>query len=124
MKFPVLGLSTDNDVWGFWDLDGLTVPYRDEDVANSSCYVMPVMLDDAERRDGFRSHLSEKHGVQTSIFYPAIHEFTAYRGRYPAEGLERTERAARSEVTLPLYPHMTPEEQDRVIAGVEEALSA
>jgi dTDP-4-amino-4,6-dideoxygalactose transaminase len=103
-------------------LDGLIVPYRDEDVAGSSCYVMPVMLQDPERRDGFRSHLSEHHGVQTSIFYPAIHEFTAYRGRYPAEGLERTERAARAEVTLPLYPHMTREEQDRVIAGVEEAL--
>ncbi|HEX5908961.1 MAG TPA: DegT/DnrJ/EryC1/StrS aminotransferase family protein [Thermoleophilaceae bacterium] len=105
-------------------LDGLIVPYRDQDVAGSSCYVMPVMLEDAGRRDAFRSHLSEKHGVQTSIFYPAIHEFTAYSGRYPAEGLERTERAARSEVTLPLYPHMTPEEQDRVIAGVEEALTA
>lgn len=105
-------------------LDGLIVPYRDEDVAASSCYVMPVMLADPERRDGFRSHLSERHGVQTSIFYPAIHEFSAYRGHYPAEGLERTERAARSEVTLPLYPHMAAEDQDRVIAAVEEALAA
>lgn len=25
LQFPVLGLSADNDVWGFWDMDGLTV---------------------------------------------------------------------------------------------------
>jgi hypothetical protein len=25
LQFPVLGLSADNDVWGFWDLEGLTV---------------------------------------------------------------------------------------------------
>ena len=106
------------------DLDGLIVPYRDQDVADSSCYVMPVMLEDPARRDAFRSHLSEKHGVQTSIFYPAIHEFTAYHGRYPAEGLDRTERAARAEVTLPLYPHMTADEQERVIVACREALAA
>lgn len=25
LQFPVLGLSADNDVWGFWDMNGLTV---------------------------------------------------------------------------------------------------
>lgn len=25
LQFPVLGLSADTDVWGFWDLEGLTV---------------------------------------------------------------------------------------------------
>ena len=45
--------------------------------------------------------------MQTSIFYPAIHEFTAYRERFPGVGLPRTERASRCEVTIPLYPHMT-----------------
>ena len=44
---------------------------------------MPVMVRDPERRDAFRDHLSERHGVQTSVFYPAIHEFTAYRERFP-----------------------------------------
>ena len=104
-------------------LDGLFVPYQDSDVASSSCYVMPVMLRDPGRREGFRDHLRDGHGVQTSILYPAIHEFTAYRERYPGVSLPRTELAARSEVTLPLFPHMTDAQHDRVCVAVEEALS-
>ena len=37
--------------------------------------------------------------------------------------MERTELATRAEVTLPLYPHMTADEQERVIAGVERFLA-
>jgi dTDP-4-amino-4,6-dideoxygalactose transaminase len=105
-------------------LEGLIVPYGDEDVATSSCYVMPIMLRDPERRDGFRRYLLEQRGVQTSIFYPAIHEFSAYRARFPSVSLPLTELAARCEVTLPLYPHMTEGEQERVCDAVEAALLA
>ena len=105
-------------------LDGLIVPYRDEDVETSSCYVMPIMLREPERREEFRRLLLEDRGVQTSVFYPAIHEFSAYRERFPGVSLPRTELAARSEVTIPLYPHMTEEEQGRVCDAIEEALAA
>ena len=64
-----------------------------------------------------------QRGLQTSIFYPAVHEFTAYRERYGEISLPRTELAARTEVTIPLYPHMTETEQDRVIASIEEGLA-
>jgi dTDP-4-amino-4,6-dideoxygalactose transaminase len=60
-------------------IDGLTLPYEDADVERSTCYVMPVVVDHESRRDDVRRHLRERHGVQTSLFYPAIHEFTAYR---------------------------------------------
>ena len=43
-------------------------------------------------------------GVQTSVFYPAVHEFTAYRERFGTPSLPRTEYVARAEITLPLYP--------------------
>ena len=55
---------------------------------------------------------------------PAIHEFSAYRERFPGVSLPRTELASRCEVTIPLYPHMTAEEQDRVCTAIEEALAA
>ena len=55
------------------------MPYRDDEVDTSSCYVMPVMLDDAEVREPLRAKLLEQR-VQTSVLYPAIHEFTAYEG--------------------------------------------
>ena len=62
--------------------------------------------------------------MQTSVFYPSVHEFTAYRKRSAEVTLPNTERAARSEITLPLYPHMSEIEQGRVIGGLEEALAA
>jgi dTDP-4-amino-4,6-dideoxygalactose transaminase len=106
------------------DVDGLTLPYRDEDVDVSSCYVMPIMLSELGRQSAFRRALRERHAIQTSLLYPSVHEFTAYRERFPGISLPRTERAARTEVTLPLYPHMTLEEQDRVIDAVREEISA
>lgn len=104
--------------------DELIVPFRDEQVADSSCYVMPIIVRDAERRDEARLRLREDHGVQTSVFYPAVHEFTAYRELAAGVSLPHTERAARSEITIPLYPHMTEEDQDRVVAGLEKVLAA
>jgi dTDP-4-amino-4,6-dideoxygalactose transaminase len=34
-----------------------------------------------------------------------------------------TELASRTELTLPFYPHMTHEDQDRVVAVLAEALT-
>jgi dTDP-4-amino-4,6-dideoxygalactose transaminase len=101
-------------------LSGVSAPFTDAQVALSSCYVMPVMLDDPERQGSLRLALRQRHGVQTSLLYPPVHQFTAYRERYPDVRLPHTERAARSEVTLPLFPHITEEQQNRVV----EALAA
>jgi dTDP-4-amino-4,6-dideoxygalactose transaminase len=106
------------------DVPGLTVPFEDEAVESSSCYVMPVMLEDPARQSSLRIALREKHRIQTSLFYPAVHEFTAYRERFGGLSLPRTELAARTEVTLPLYAHMTGEAQDRVIAALAAELQA
>jgi dTDP-4-amino-4,6-dideoxygalactose transaminase len=103
-------------------LAGLTVPYEDAGVERSSCYVMPVMLAEPGRQAAFRRVLRERYGVQTSVLYPAIHEFSEYRRRLPGVSLPRTELAARTEVTIPLYPHMSGEEQRRVVEAIEDAL--
>ena len=104
------------------DLPGLIVPFGEDSVATSSCYVMPVMLEDPSRQVELRIALRERHRVQTSLFYPAVHGFTAYRERFPDVSLPRTELAARSEVTLPLFSHMTAADQDRVVAALAEEL--
>jgi dTDP-4-amino-4,6-dideoxygalactose transaminase len=103
------------------DVERLTLPYTDDDVGRSSCYVMPTLLDASVDRREFRQALSER-GIQTSILYPAIHEFTEYRRRYPDVSLPRTEDVARTQVTLPLFPHMTEEQLDRVCGAVSELL--
>jgi dTDP-4-amino-4,6-dideoxygalactose transaminase len=103
---------------------GLVVPFTDASIETSSCYVMPVMVEDPSRQGPLRQALREVHGVQTSIFYPAVHEFTAYRSRFPGVSLPRTELAARSEITLPLFPHLTETQQDRVVDALSAELTA
>jgi dTDP-4-amino-4,6-dideoxygalactose transaminase len=106
------------------DVPGLIVPFSDDAVATSSCYVMPVMLEDPSGQGDLRVALREKHRIQTSLFYPAVHEFTAYRARYPGVSLPMTELAARSEITLPLFSHMSEADQDRVVAALAQELQA
>jgi dTDP-4-amino-4,6-dideoxygalactose transaminase len=102
-------------------VSGITVPYGDDDVGRSSCYVMPVVLDQDIDRRAVRRSLTGR-GIQTSILYPAIHEFAYYRGRFPGISLPRTEAVARRELTLPLFPHMTDEQLDRVCESIGEAV--
>lgn len=100
---------------------GLSVPYADEDVDLSSCYVMPVVVDRPGLRDPLRQ-LLRGHGVQTSVLYPAVHEFSAYRS-FARGPLPRSELAARTELTLPLYPHLSHRDQDRVVDAVHDSLA-
>lgn len=101
---------------------GIIVPFKDEDIPSSSCYVIPIMLE----RDGTQAEVSSRlreRGIQTSIFYPSIHRFSAYRERYPDLSLPITELASRTELTLPFYPHMTHDDQDRVVSALAETVT-
>jgi dTDP-4-amino-4,6-dideoxygalactose transaminase len=103
-------------------VDGIIVPFEDAEVPSSSCYVIPIMIE----RDGRQAEVSgrlRERGIQTSIFYPAIHRFSAYRERFPEVSLPITELAARTELTLPFYPHMTHDYQDRVAAALQESVA-
>jgi dTDP-4-amino-4,6-dideoxygalactose transaminase len=106
------------------DVPHVAVPFSDESVGSSSCYVMPVMVDDPRMQGPLRIALREVHGVQTSIFYPAVHEFTAYRDRFPKISLPNSELAARSEVTLPLFSHMTEAQQEQVVDALAAEMHA
>jgi len=100
---------------------GLVVPFRDEQVQTSSCYVMPVILEQDGRQAEVIAALRER-GIQTSIFYPSIHLFSAYRERFPDVSLPNTELASRTELTLPFYPHMSDDDQDRVVTALAEVI--
>jgi len=102
-------------------VDGIIVPFTDEQVPDSSCYVLPIMLE----RDGLQAEVSaglRERGIQTSIFYPSIHRFSAYRERFPGVSLPLTELASRTELTLPFYPHMSFDDQDRVATALAEVI--
>ncbi|CAN5905430.1 DegT/DnrJ/EryC1/StrS family aminotransferase [soil metagenome] len=73
-----------------------------------------------ERRDDFRAAL-EKRGVQSGVHYPTpIHLQPAYAHLGVAKGsLPQSERAAATEISLPMFPELTDAQADEVIAAVK-----
>jgi dTDP-4-amino-4,6-dideoxygalactose transaminase len=104
------------------DVEGLIVPYRDEEVETSSCYMMGILTENPERRDPVRHALRDEYGIQTTI-YPAVHELSVYRDRYPDLVLPHAERVARSLFSIPLFPHLDEPAQDRVVDALREILA-
>ena len=104
------------------DANGLTVPYTADAVDASSCYVMPLVLDNPDLQAPLRELMRERWNVQTSLLYPSISEFSAYRGSQ-ADPLPRSERIARTQVTIPLFPDLEESAQDRVVTAVTEGLA-
>jgi dTDP-4-amino-4,6-dideoxygalactose transaminase len=103
-------------------VDGIILPFDDSEVPESSCYVISIMIEEDGRQAEVSARLRER-GIQTSIFYPSIHLFSAYRERFPGVSLPITELASRSELTLPFYPHMSFDDQDRVASALAEAVA-
>ena len=60
--------------------------------------------------------------MQTSVHYPAIHEFDYYRRTHPPVSLPQTEGFSRRELTLPLHPALSDADVDRVVAALGSAL--
>jgi dTDP-4-amino-4,6-dideoxygalactose transaminase len=73
----------------------------------------------ADRRDALRAHL-EARGVGAGVYYArALHQQACFAPDKPREGgLPHAERAAGRVLALPLYPGLTPTEQDRVVQAV------
>jgi dTDP-4-amino-4,6-dideoxygalactose transaminase len=103
-------------------VEGLIVPYTDAEVDTSACYVMPLVLEEPAYQEPLRGMMRERWKVQTSLLYPAIGDFSAYRQLSP-ERLPRSEAIARSQLTIPLYPHLAEADQDRVVSSVTEGLA-
>ena len=99
-------------------LNGIVVPFMDnkEFVSN---YIFPVVLknSDAEKRDAFRNKLHEK-GIQTSVHYPAIHRFSAYKEF--TKKLPNTEYATDNEITLPMYARLREKDVEYICDAVED----
>jgi dTDP-4-amino-4,6-dideoxygalactose transaminase len=92
-----------------------------EPTAPGALHIFTVVLDDAVDRDGVREALAAR-GVQTSLHYPPVHRFSIYADDAPA--LPLTDAYSARAVTLPLFADMSDEQQDLVLDGLAEALSA
>lgn len=76
-------------------------------------------------RDAVRAKLAEKE-IGTEIYYPiALHQQPCFKSLGYAEGsFPLSEEAARTSLALPIYPEMTREQRDFVIASLREAVRA
>lgn len=102
-------------------IDGIVVPFADNNEFVSN-YIMPVVLLDStkDRRNKIREYIHAA-GIQTSVHYPAIHRFSIYKD-YGAV-LPQTEYVTDNEFTLPMYAALTPEQVDFICDTVEKAVN-
>jgi len=90
----------------------------------SAHHIMPVLLPRGAQRVRFMERLKEQ-GIQTSIHYPPVHTFSAYRQTATgAFNLPITDEVAAREVTLPLYPTMTEDQVQLVTLAAARALES
>ena len=84
-------------------------------------HLMPVLLPLKTDRLGVMEYL-KKRGIQTSIHYPLVHEFAAYRAN--VQSLPRTEQLGRRQLSLPFYPAMQIADVELVVGCLVEALDS
>ena len=102
-------------------VDGIGLTAGADPGFESSHHLFTVVLDEQLDRDAFRSALAQR-GIQTSVHYPPVHRFAIYRDGAPS--LPITDAYATRSVTLPMFAHMTLEQQDLVVEAVTEELFA
>ena len=93
------------------EIPSVSIPYRNFSRGKSNYHIMPVLLSEMVNRAAVIESMKQD-GVQTSIHYPAIQNFSAYKGK--VNPTQKAEYVCAHELTLPLYPGMTNEEVDIV----------
>lgn len=99
----------------------ISMPFAGTIPGGSSAHHLAVVLlpegtDRTRVQEQMRSRL-----IQTSVHYPPIHRFTAYRAMAGSRPLPKTDAVADRLLTLPLFPHMR---EDQVLEVVESLLQA
>ena len=98
------------------------IPYVAPHVTHTYMFYT-IRFTSKNQRDNAALKLAER-SVETRIAFPPIHlqplyqKLFGYRNGY----LKITEEASDTVLSLPIYPHITPEEQDHVISSLEEAI--
>jgi dTDP-4-amino-4,6-dideoxygalactose transaminase len=87
-------------------------------------YTVRVTRDSRLDRDELARHLAE-NGIETGIYYPrVVHDYDCFR-THPgvvATPVPEAARAAREVLSLPVHPHLSTNDVDRVVDVVRRAL--
>jgi dTDP-4-amino-4,6-dideoxygalactose transaminase len=102
----------------FERVGGITPTDPAPEGSQSANHLFTAVVDEGVDRDSVRESLAAA-GVQTSMHYPPIHAFSAYRSDV---ALPLTEQYAGRAVTLPLFPGIGEEQIELVVRSLQEAL--
>ncbi len=100
------------------DIDGVVIPFE-PDWSKAVYHLYVIRVDD---RDGLKKDLSY-HGIDTGLHYPLpLHLQKAYAHMgFQAGDFPVAERAASQILSLPMYPGITLEQQERVAEAIRKA---
>jgi dTDP-4-amino-4,6-dideoxygalactose transaminase len=100
----------------------LVVPFANEEPPGAR-HIMPIVLREDVDRAAFMQAMKDR-GIQTSIHYPPIHEFSHYRKLCGQVDLPITQAYSRREVTLPFHPGLSNDDVKTICDAVSVALGA
>jgi dTDP-4-amino-4,6-dideoxygalactose transaminase len=92
--------------------------WTDDDVARSSHFAFPVLLESGDERLRVRDALHAQ-GIQTTR-YPVLHSFTELASLAAPGSLPAAEAAADRHLALPLSSHQSDESIDAVVAALRQ----
>jgi dTDP-4-amino-4,6-dideoxygalactose transaminase len=98
----------------------ISIPFKNFNNGTPTFHIMPILLSDKIDRAKL-IELMQKDGIQTSIHYPAIQSFKAYKDI--VSPTPKSQYVSQLELTLPLYPTMTVDEVDIVCDSIEKNLT-
>lgn len=98
---------------GLKKIPGIKLPFA-ERLAEANFHFFPVLLDDAVNRQDLMSYLRQR-GIQTSIHYPPVHNFSFHRQLFPTPDMQLTEHIAGQELTLPMFAGIKDEQIDFIL---------
>ena len=94
-------------------VEGIRIAFAEHPRAQLSAHHLVVaVLPEAVEREHVRAALADRR-IQTSVHYPPVHRFTAYRDAR-TRSLPRTEAVADRIVTLPLFPALSNDQLELV----------
>ena len=117
-KRKEISLHYTNSLRGF---KNVLIPFQNLENKRSAYHIYPIMLSEGINRETVFNSMKEK-GIQTSIHYPSLKSFTAYKDQLNQYQTPNCDRICVQELTLPLYPTMTKDNVDTVVENLEKAL--
>jgi dTDP-4-amino-4,6-dideoxygalactose transaminase len=100
---------------------GIVIPFLNNK-ATPAYHLFPVVLEKSVDRSRLIKRLKQR-GIQTSIHYPPVHQFSYYRKLYRNNiQLPNTEYIGRHQLSLPLFPQMKTAQVDYIVRCLEKEI--